>query len=80
MRHCTIANYYSFSWGKRSAASVNLRNQTALGTLMPLDAVFYNNIIYGTYNNEITFVKKDGANDNISYKFSHCLLKQIKHR
>lgn len=78
VRHCTIANYYSFSWGKRSAASVNLRNQTLLGTLIPLDAVFYNNIIYGTYNNEITFVKKDGADDNISYKFSHCLLKQLK--
>lgn len=78
VRHCTIANYYAFTWGKRTAASVNLRNATTFGTLMPIDAVFYNNIIYGTYNNEISFVKKDGADDGITYLFSHCLVKQLQ--
>lgn len=78
VRHCTIANYYSYTWGKRSAASINLRNETSYGTLLPLDAVFYNNIVYGTYNNEVTFVKKEGSDDNISYKFYNCLLKQLQ--
>ncbi len=78
VRHCTIANYYSFTWGKRNAASINLRNETFSGTLIPLNALFYNNIIYGTYNNEVTFVKKDASNENIDYKFHSCLLKQLQ--
>lgn len=79
--HCTFANYYGYTWGGRNLSSIVLRNRSKYGTLMPLTAKFYNDIIYGTYNNEITFTKAEegeGSDADMVYSFVNCHVKQLQ--
>lgn len=78
VRHCTIANYYSYTWGSRTAANIRLGNMTEFGTMIPLLSGIYNTIIYGGYNNEIVYNKKEGEEDKCVYSFENCLIKLAK--
>jgi hypothetical protein len=73
--HTTIANYFNFS--TRVQPSVLMENSitTPEGDFFyDLDCSFFNSIVYGTNNNEISFGNED-AGASISYLFDHCLLK-----
>lgn len=76
VRHCTIANYYNYTWGGRTASNVRISSVTAFGTEMPVNALFHNTIIYGNYTDEIVFSTKEEAESQCSYSFGNCLVKQ----
>lgn len=76
IQQCTIANYYSYTWGGRTAPNVRLSSVTAAGTEIPLNASFYNTIIYGGYNDEIEFKSNEEEGGSFQYSFNNCLVKQ----
>lgn len=71
INHCTLANYYGFSWGSRQAAALYL-DAGGEGTSTSLQLIVNNSIVYGTYNNEITFGQGKEA---VQYRFRGCLLR-----
>lgn len=78
VKHCTIANYYSYTWGSRKSSNIQLGNMSEYGTMIPLNAGIYNTIIYGGYNNEIVYNKKEGEEDKCIYTIENCLIKIVK--
>jgi hypothetical protein len=69
--HCTFANYWSAS--NRKSPMVFMSNYSG-ANVYPLEAKFYNTIVYGDKDNEFETDFKGGANDSI-YRFENCLLK-----
>ncbi len=76
VRHCTIANYYNYTWGGRTASNVRISSVTACGTEMPVNALFYNTIIYGNYTDEIVFGVKEGLESQCVCSFNNCLVRE----
>lgn len=76
VRHCTIANYYNYTWGGRTASNVRISSVTACGTEMPVNALFYNTIIYGNYTDEIVFEVKEGLESQCVCSFNNCLVRE----
>jgi len=73
---CTFANYWSYN-SRRSNSTLLLQNYYYDADnniqLRPItECNFYNTIIYGTNEDEITIDKKDGA--ELNYMFESCIL------
>lgn len=73
---CTFANYWSYN-SRRSNSTLLLQNYYYDAAnniqLRPItECNFYNTIIYGTNEDEITIDKKDGA--ELNYMFESCIL------
>lgn len=68
--HCTFANFY----GNLSAVYCNDYDTSKLNKISPIDAKFYNSIIYG-FGNEVTFDFK-GTYDGIPL-FENCLISKL---
>ena len=79
-KHCTLTNYYQFSWGSRTQAILLFSNQliddAGETQVIPFKSLMLNSVVYGNYNNEIQtkFDETDPA--SYSYVFKNCLLKQ----
>ncbi|NCC98405.1 MAG: hypothetical protein EOL95_01710 [Bacteroidia bacterium] len=74
--HCTIANYYSFSWGTRTQAIAILKNCVGI-TPCAFNASFNNTIVYGGYNNELTYEKDTYGEASFNYVYNNCLLRLL---
>ena len=79
-KHCTLANYYQFSWGGRGKAIMLYSNQRALAdgstVVLPFSSLMYNSVVYGNYTNEVQTNFDETQADQAAYLFHHCLLKQ----
>lgn len=80
--HSTIANYFSFPWAIRKAASIVLSNyaeKEMQAIPLPLkQADFTNSIVYGSWSQEIavqTSFLGVAVDEETNYTFNHCLLK-----
>lgn len=74
--HCTIANYYLFSWGTRTQAIAVFKNSVGI-TPCAFNALFNNTIIYGGYNNELTYDRDSHGEAPFNYLYKNCLLRLL---
>ncbi|MCQ2350895.1 MAG: hypothetical protein MJ003_02870 [Paludibacteraceae bacterium] len=73
--HCTFSNSYSYTWGSRTCPSVMI-SSVLDSVSVPVNANFYNTIIYGGYTDEIVFSRKEGEEAQCVYQFKNCLVKE----
>ncbi len=78
-KHCTMANYYQFSWGGRTQSIIMYSNQLMQADgnkiVLPFSSIMENSIVYGNYTNEVQ-TNFDSEATEATYLFTNCLLKQ----
>ena len=74
---CTFANYYQFSWGGRTSASIRQANyyfdRTGQPVSQSLEINLMNSIVYGSWTMELS--RDEWGQAPLNYNYYNCLLK-----